>query len=51
MSSSVQSLQERYQALYEEWVDLETLRAMMERQLEHLENLGRAMDLNEAIFA
>ncbi|TEB23556.1 hypothetical protein FA13DRAFT_1798035 [Coprinellus micaceus] len=51
MSSSVQSLQERYQALYEEWVDLETLRAMMEQQLEHLENLGRAMDLNEAIFA
>ncbi|TEB34858.1 hypothetical protein FA13DRAFT_1788481 [Coprinellus micaceus] len=51
MSSSVQSLQERYQALYEEWVDLETLQAMMERQLEHLENLGRAMDLNEAIFA
>jgi hypothetical protein len=46
--SSVSILQAQYQALYEDLVELATMKALIERQLEHL---GEAANLNEATFA
>ncbi|TEB26783.1 hypothetical protein FA13DRAFT_1795262 [Coprinellus micaceus] len=46
--SSISILQAQYQALYEDLVELATMKALIERQLEHL---GEAANLNEATFA
>ncbi|TEB27217.1 hypothetical protein FA13DRAFT_1795033 [Coprinellus micaceus] len=46
--SSVSMLQAQYQALYEDLVELATMKALIEQQLEHL---GEAANLNEVTFA